>query len=112
MVDFSNKWYRETCEEEGLNPDNELSKSEVELAKQAAVNMQKYMRAKKSYEDDGRLHKRLDEQIKRLDEVRVEHMLNALNHAQIMDDLEQGSDKGFNQFLKSNLSRRERLLNR
>ena len=33
MVEFSNKWYRETCIENNLNPDNELSKTAIDLSK-------------------------------------------------------------------------------
>lgn len=105
MVEFSNKWYRETCIENGLNPDNELSKTAVDLARDRAIDMKKYMDAKKNY-DDVSLHERLDREIMRLDNERVGHMLDALMYAEIMS----GLGNGFDTFIKQYIGKRERLM--
>src|SRR5690625_7590426 len=89
MVEFSNKWYRETCTENGLNPDNELSKTAVDLARDRAIDMKKYMDAKENYDDEN-LHKKFDKEISRLDNERIGHMLDALMYAEIMADLGDG----------------------
>ena len=104
MVDFSNKWYRETCLENGLDPDNVLSQSAVEVAKQCAIDMKLYMDNKKHYESKELLIK-LDEQIKRLNNERIEFMLYALTYAEIMDEM----GKGFDTFAKRYLDKRERV---
>ena len=102
MVDFSNKWYRETCLENGFDPDNVLSQSAVEVAKQCAINMKMYMDNKKYYEDE-EVRARLDEQINRLNNERIEFMLYALTYAEIMDEM----GKGFDTFAKRYLDKRE-----
>ena len=104
MVDFSNKWYRETCLENGLDPDNVLSQSAVEVAKQCAIDMKLYMDNKKHYESKELLIK-LDEQIKRLNNERIEFMLYALTYAEIMKEM----GKGFDTFVKRYLDKRERV---
>ena len=104
MVDFSNKWYRETCLENGLDPDNVLSQSAVEVAKQCAIDMKLYMDNKKHYESKELLIK-LDEQIKRLNNERIEFMLYALTYAEIMKEM----GKGFDTFAKRYLDKRERV---
>lgn len=104
MVDFSNKWYRETCLENGLDPDNVLSQSAIEVAKQYAIDMKMYMDNKKHYESKELLIK-LDEQIKRLNNERIEFMLYALTYAEIMKEM----DKGFDTFAKRYLDKREQV---
>ena len=104
MVDFSNKWYRETCLENGLDPDNVLSQSAIEVAKQYAIDMKMYMDNKKHYESKELLIK-LDEQIKRLNNERIEFMLYALTYAEIMKEM----GKGFDTFAKRYLDKRERV---
>src|SRR5699024_10013848 len=104
MVDFSNKWYRETCLENGLDPDNVLSQSAIEVAKQCAIDMKLYMDNKKHYESKELLIK-LDEQIKRLNNERIEFMLYALTYAEIMKEM----GKGFDTFAKRYLDKRERV---
>jgi len=106
MVEFSNRWYRETCLQNGLNPDNELSKTAVDLARDRAIDMKKYMDAKKNY-DDVSLHKKLDREITRLDNERVGHMLDALTYAEIMV----GLGDGFNTFVKQYSDKRSRVGN-
>lgn len=106
-VEFSNKWYRETCESVGLNPDNILSSSEVDLARDRAIDMQKYLRAKKVYPDPELINK-FDKRIKELDEKRVGHMLNALYFAEVVG----GLGVGFDKFLENQYNRRKRLLKR
>jgi len=105
MVEFSNKWYRETCTENGLNPDNELSKTAVDLARDRAIDMKKYMDAKKNYDDEN-LHKKFDKEISRLDNERIGHMLDALMYAEIMADL----GDGFDTFSKQHLKKKNRLM--
>ena len=105
MVEFSNKWYRETCLKNGLNPDNELSKTAVDLARDRAIDMKKYMDTKKNY-DDVLLHKKLDREITRLDNERVGHMLDALTYAEIMV----GLGDSFNTFAKQHLEKKKRLM--
>lgn len=107
MVDFSNQWFREQCEENGWNPDNELSKSTVDLARQCAVKMKRFMDAKENYSDE-EVHKKLDEQIKFWNNERIEHMLNALFYAEVMH----GLGDGFNEFVKKQMTRKEFLLRR
>ena len=104
MVDFSNKWYRETCLENGLDPDNVLSQSAIEVAKQYAIGMKMYMDNKKHYESKELLIK-LDEQINRLNNERIEFMLYALTYAEMMDEM----GKGFDTFAKRYLDKRERV---
>lgn len=104
MVDFSNKWYRETCLENGLDPDNILSQSAIEVAKQYAIDMKMYMDNKKHYENKELLIK-LDEQIKRLNNERIEFMLYALTYAEIMGEM----GKGFDTFAKRYLDKRKRV---
>ena len=106
MVDFSNKWYRETCLENGFDPDNVLSQSAVEVAKQCAINMKMYMDNKKYYEDE-EVVSRLDEQINRLNNERIEFMLYALTYAEIMSEM----GESFNTFVKQYLRNRERVQN-
>ena len=102
MVDFSNKWYRETCLENGFNPDNVLSQSAVEVAKQCAIDMKMYMNNKEHYEDE-ELVSKLDEQINRLNNERIEFMLYALTYAEIMSEMGVGADK----FIETMINRQE-----
>ena len=102
MVDFSNKWYRETCLENGLDPDNVLSQSAIEVAKQYAIDMKMYMDNKKHYESEELLMK-FDEQINRLNNERIEFMLYALTYAEIMNEMGAGADK----FIETMIKRQE-----
>lgn len=107
MVDFSNKWYRDTCSENGFNPDNELSKSAITLAKDCAIRMKKYMDTQKQYEDE-QVHSKLQKEIDELNNERIGHMLNALFYAEIMA----GLGEGFNQFLIKDQQRKNYLRSR
>ena len=102
MVDFNNKWYRETCLEHGFNPDNVLSQSAIAVAKQCAVDMKMYMDNNKYYEDE-EVKARLDEQINRLNNERIEFMLYALTYAEIMNEMGAGADK----FIETMINRQE-----
>src|SRR5690625_3613253 len=102
MVDFSNKWYRETCIENGLNPDNILSQSAIAVAKQCAIDMKMYIDKKEQYEDE-EVRTRLDEQINRLNNERIECMLYALTYAEIMNGVGAGADK----FIETMIKRQE-----
>ena len=106
-VDFDNKWYRETGRENGFNPDNELSKSAVDLARDCAISMKKYMDTLEEY-DDEHLHQKLQKEIDRLNNSRIEHMLNALFYAEVMA----GLGEGFNQFLIKDQQRKNHLRRR
>lgn len=99
-VDYSYQWYREMCEENGLDPDNVLSESTVQSAKQMAIEMKKYMNAKENYPDNERLQQRLDEQIKRLNNDRMELMIAALEQADVMSKMGSGADKFFRRYAK------------
>ena len=105
MVEFSNKWYRETCVENNLNPDNELSKTAIDLARDRAIAMKKYMDAKKNY-DDELLHEKFNKEISRLDNERVGHMLDALFYAETMA----GIGGGFDTFIKRHFEKKGRLM--
>lgn len=105
MVEFSNKWYRETCLQNGLNPDNELSKTAVALARDRAIDMKKYMDAKKNY-DDAALHEKFDKEITRLDNERIGHMLDALMYAEVMA----GLGESFNIFIKRHFEKKQQLM--
>ena len=102
MVEFSNKWYRETCIENNLNPDNVLSQSAIAVARQCAIDMKMYMDNKEHYEDE-EVKARLDEQINRLNNERIEFMLYALTYAEIMSGMSAGADK----FIKTMINRQE-----
>lgn len=101
-IDFDNKWFRETCSSGGLDPDNELSKSAVDLARDKAIEMKKYMDAKEQYQDEEILRK-LDENINRLNNERIGHMLDAVAYAEVMG----GLGDGFNEFAKRIIDRRK-----
>ena len=102
MVDFNNQWYRENCIENGLNPDNVLSQSAIAVAKQCAIDMKMYMDNKEHYEDE-EVKARLDEQINRLNNERIEFMLYALTYAEIMSEMGVGADK----FIETMIKRQE-----
>ena len=102
MVEFSNKWYRETCIENGLNPDNVLSQSAIAVAKKCAIDMKMYMDNKVHYEDE-EVRASLDEQINRLNNERIGFMLNALIYAEIMNGMGVGADK----FIETMIKRQE-----
>ena len=102
MVDFNNQWYRETCIENGLNPDNVLSQSAIAVAKQCAIDMKMYMDNKEHYEDE-EVKARLDEQINRLNNERIEFMLYALTYAEIMSEMGVEADK----FIETMIKRQE-----
>lgn len=104
-IDFNNKWYRETCKENGLDPDNELSKSAVAIAYEYSKKMKKYIDAKAAYEGE-ELQQKLDEQIDRLNNERINYMLNALYYAEVMGGL--GND--FNEFVKRQMKQKEMLV--
>ena len=106
-VDFDNKWYRETCKENGFNPDNELSKSAIDLARDCAISMKKYMDTQEQY-DDEYLQQKLQNEIDRLNNDRIGHMLNALFYAEVMA----GLGEGFNQFLIKDQQRKNHLRRR
>src|SRR5699024_12573352 len=89
--DFSNKWYQETCLENGRVPDNVLSQSAVEVAKQCAIDIKLYMDNKKHYESKELLIK-LYEQIKRLNNEQIEFMLYTITYAEIMEEMGKGFD--------------------
>lgn len=94
VVEFSNKWFRETCQKEGLDPDNELSKVPVGLARECANAMKKYMDAQKNYNQS--IQVKLQLEIDKLNNERIGYMLDALIFAEIVA----GQGKGFNNFLK------------
>ena len=102
-IDFDNKWFRETCSSGGLDPDNELSKSAVDLARDKAIEMKKYMDAQKKYDDT--LHTEFQKNIDRLNNERIGHMLDALTYAEIVD----GLGGGFNEFAKRIIDRRKHI---
>lgn len=105
-IDFDNQWYRAICKENGLDPDNELSKSAISLAKECAISMKKYMDTQDKYEDE-HLYQKLQKEIHRLNNERIEHMLNALFYAEVMAGLGE-----FNQFLIRDQQRKEHLRRR
>ena len=105
MVEFSNKWYRETCIENNLNPDNELSKTAIDLARDRAIDMKMYMDTKNNYEG-AKLQKKLDREIERLDNERVGHMLDALFYAEIIS----GLGNGYNTFIKRYFEKRQQVM--
>ncbi len=109
-VDFNNKWFRDTCEEYGLDPDNELSKSAIALAYQCALKIKLYLDALNVYEylNDEELNQKIIRQIDRLNNERIEHMLNALFYAEVVA----GLGKDYNKFLRRQLIRKEHLLSR
>lgn len=95
LVEFSNQWFRETCKEEGLDPDNELSKVMTGLARECAVGMKKFMDAKKNYPDE-QIQQRLEIEIDTLNNKRIGYMLDALQFAELVAN----NGKGFNEFLQ------------
>ena len=107
MVQFNNKWYRQMCLDNGFNADNELSVTAVDMAREKAIRMKRFMDAKKLYKEHGDdlLVLKLDAEIERLDNERVEYMLDALFYAEVMS----GLGDGYNQFVKQYLSKRQAL---
>ena len=105
MVAFNNEWYRGVCLQDGLNPDNELSKTAIDLARDRAIDMKKYMDAKGNYEG-AKLQEKLDREIERLDNERVGHMLDALFYAETMA----GIGDSFDTFIKRHLEKKGRLM--
>lgn len=99
MVEFSNQWFRDTCKENELDPDNELSKVPVGLARECAVAMKKYMDAQKNYSEQ--VQSKLQLEIDKLNNQRIGYMLDALTFAEIVS----GNGKGFNNFLKKQARR-------
>lgn len=104
-IEFNNKWYRETCVEGGLNPDNILSSSEIELARECSIGMKKYLIAKENYQGT-ELQRKFDIEIKRLNEKRIGHMFQALEFAEMMKK----SGEGYDKFLESHYQRNKRLI--
>ena len=102
-IDFDNKWFRGTCSSGGLDPDNELSKSAVDLARDKAIEMKKYMDAQKKYDDA--LHTEFQKNIDRLNNERIGHMLDGLAYAEVMG----GLGDGFNEFAKRIIDRRKHI---
>lgn len=105
MVDFNNQWYQETCLDAGWNPNTFIAQTSIDLARKRAVDMKKYMDAKKAYADLD-IHKQFDKQIKRLNEERIEFMLNALLLAEVSAE----NGKGFDQFVERQYNQRKILL--
>lgn len=95
MVEFSNQWYRDTCAKEGYNPDNVLSEVLIELARECAMGMKKFMDAKKNYPDE-KIQQKLELGINELNNKRIGYMLDALQFAELVVN----NGKGFNEFLK------------
>jgi hypothetical protein len=91
-VYFSNEDYKKTCEEEGFQYDNLLSQSAVEVAYECSRKMKYFMDAKKGCNDPVAI-KKIDKEIKKWDERRLEFMLNALFYAEIMNGLGEGADE-------------------
>ena len=107
MVQFNNKWYRQMCLDNGFNADNELSVTAVNMAREKAIRMKRFMDAKKLYKEHGDdlIVLKLDAEIERLDNERVEYMLDALFYAEVMS----GLGDNYNQFVKQYLSKRQAL---
>lgn len=97
-VDFSNQWFRETCIESGLDPDNALSQSTIDLAKDCAIKMKYYMGAKERYTNNNATSA-IDIEISKWNERRIGHMLNALFYAEVMNGL-----PGFDEFIKKRMN--------
>lgn len=92
------KDYETLCEVDGLNPHNLLSLLELEQAKERAVEMAK---ARKRLDTSEWLSPSVRQQmetwIKKQDEKRIEHMIIALEMAEVMD----GLGKNWDLFLKN-----------
>lgn len=97
-VDFSYKWYKEICQENGFNPNNALSTPSILDAKRCAKAMKLYMDAKKHYPDE-KLQQEFDYQIAKWDNERVASMFNALSLAEVMHDFGKGADQFFDRLL-------------
>lgn len=95
LVEFSNQWFKDTCKEEGFDPDNELSKVSVGLARECAVGMKKFIDAKLNYSDE-QIQQKLDAEIAGLNNKRIGYMLDALQFAELVAS----NGKGFNGFLQ------------
>lgn len=99
MVEFSNQWFRETCKENELDPDNELSKVPIGLARECAVGMKKFMDAQKNYSEQ--VQSKLQLEIDKLNNQRIGYMLDALTFAEIVSE----KGKGFNGFLQKQIKK-------
>lgn len=100
LVEFSYQWYTDSCKSEGYDPDNVLSAVLIDLARECAVKMKKYMDAKKNYTSEVEQQK-IDKEITKLNNERIGHMLDALQFAKMVAE----NGQGFNSFLKSQTSR-------
>lgn len=81
-IEFSYKWYLQTCKENGLDSNNELAKFHLNKAKEQSRRMKYFMDALEKYKDDEKAAPRIKKQIKYHDNKRVASMLDALKNAE------------------------------
>lgn len=81
-VDFSYKWYLQTCKENNLDPNNELAQFHLKAAKEQSKQLKYFMVALRQYEDDEVAAFNIKEQIKYHNDKRIKSMLDALKSAE------------------------------
>lgn len=92
-IDFNYQWFLVFCKEEGLPTDSLLVEEVIKNAKRQSIQMKKYMDMKNDYPDDELIQQRCDEQIKRLNDKRIEEMLFAVTCAEVSKDLGEDFDR-------------------
>ncbi len=110
-IDFNNNWYREQCLENGLDPDNVLSQTSIEVAKAYAIKLKYWLDARELAKEQylqewEELEPKFETQIERCNSARIGHMLDALDYAEIAGKWE----PGFNEHLKRIYERHQHLL--
>lgn len=86
-VEYSYKWYLQTCKENGLNPDNPASAVNVELAKEYSKRMYHFMKYMETVDENypdaaDKIKKNLQQVIDQNNEKRIYYMLQALEEAE------------------------------
>lgn len=86
-VEYSNKWFRETCKENGLDPDNSESRISVMLAKEHSKKMKYFMDFAKNIDDQyplaaDEIKKNITQLIERHNQQRMAYMLQAMKEAE------------------------------
>jgi len=108
-VDYSNKWFIQQCKDNGLDPNNVLSQSAVDVAREHAKKTKYWLgaskEAEKKYDNWEELKPKFDKQINRHNNARIEQMLYALDYAVIADDW----PPKFNEFLKNYFERKDAI---
>lgn len=81
-VEYSYKWYLETCKENGLDPEHALANDFIDLAKEQSKKMKYFMDALECYKDYEKVAPKIQRQIEQHNERRMGFVLDALEEAE------------------------------